>query len=130
MNESGLFYQMGPKRSYLGGNEVRNDVHGTEFSKHKERIRLFCAETLTDLIYSQCLTLENLLRLDAFVLDNFKSSDNAIGHSLTDGWTERDFNIGLIGGTKRSSRDPVVLGYSSWINVVDMRWKWTYMARQ
>ena len=40
MDESGLFYRMGPRRSYLSANERRSQTRGTEFNKHKERVTI------------------------------------------------------------------------------------------
>ena len=38
MDESGLFYHLGPRRSYLSGNESRRDMRGTLFNKRKEHV--------------------------------------------------------------------------------------------
>ena len=37
-NESGLFYRMGPNRTYLGKDETRSSARGTSFQKYKERL--------------------------------------------------------------------------------------------
>lgn len=38
MDESGLFYRIGPSRTYLSANESRNDARGTELQKSKHRV--------------------------------------------------------------------------------------------
>ena len=38
MDESGLFFRMGPQRSYLTGAEVRQETRGAQFGKHKNHI--------------------------------------------------------------------------------------------
>ena len=43
MDESGLFYRMGPQRIYLSGFEQRDAVRGTEFGKHKKRVTIVLA---------------------------------------------------------------------------------------
>ncbi len=40
MDESGLFYRMGPSRSYLDGNEDRRETRGTSMQKHKKRVTI------------------------------------------------------------------------------------------
>ena len=44
MDESGLFYRMGPRRTYLSGEKSSAEVRVTEFNKHKERVTvvLYC----------------------------------------------------------------------------------------
>ena len=39
-DESALYYRLGPSRSYLAANEIRQDARGTEFQKHKRRISI------------------------------------------------------------------------------------------
>ena len=43
MDESGLFFRMGPQRSYLTGAEVRQETRGIQFGKHKDRITVVLA---------------------------------------------------------------------------------------
>ena len=43
MDESGLFYRMGPSRTYLSGSESRKNTRGTEMTKHKERVTVVLA---------------------------------------------------------------------------------------
>lgn len=38
VDESGLFYRMGTRRSYLAAHENRATARGTEFMKHKQRV--------------------------------------------------------------------------------------------
>ena len=40
MDESGLFYRLGPSRTYLAANESRNDTRGTELQKHERRFSI------------------------------------------------------------------------------------------
>ena len=43
MDESGLFYRMGPSRSYLLASENRSEIRVTELQRHKHRLSLvFC----------------------------------------------------------------------------------------
>ncbi len=46
VDESGLFYRMAPRHSYLVESEIRRDVCGTEFQKQKSRLSMvFCVNT-------------------------------------------------------------------------------------
>ena len=38
--ESGIFYRMGPSRSYLASNEHRKETHGTELYKQKMHVTI------------------------------------------------------------------------------------------
>ena len=43
MDESGLFYRNGPRRSYLTSNENRSETRGTELQTHKQRVSIVMA---------------------------------------------------------------------------------------
>ena len=43
MDESGLFFRMGPQRSYSSVTEVRLETRFTQFSKHRDRITMVLA---------------------------------------------------------------------------------------
>ena len=40
MDESGLFYRMCPRMSYLSPDEKRKEVRGTELQRHKSRLTI------------------------------------------------------------------------------------------
>lgn len=40
MDESGLFFPMGPNRSYYSASEFRLEIRGTEFGKCKDRVTI------------------------------------------------------------------------------------------
>ncbi len=43
MDESGLFFRMEPRNTYLSELETRDTIRGTDFCKHKERVNIVMA---------------------------------------------------------------------------------------
>ena len=55
MDESGLFFRMDPRKSYLSKEDDRSAIRGTEFNKHKDRVTMVLACIAVD--HTSCPTV-------------------------------------------------------------------------